>query len=154
MFAVADPSNFENKLSSRDCKTMLELYSKDDTFVEQHRITTVRAPGGDPDSPIVKAVRLNSEGAEAMRNRNYVLAKTKFEESLKLRPDGAAASSNLGSIYRWESFQARNAGKNAEAAKLLAKAITLYEAGKNVEGVKQARADYAEVMSELGNSGH
>jgi tetratricopeptide (TPR) repeat protein len=153
MFAVTDESRKETNLTARDGKTLVALYSQDDAFAAKHPINAVRvAAGGDPNSPVVKAVKLNAEGVIALRAKNYDLAKTKFEESLKLRPGEAAAQRNLGSVYRWKAYQARLAGNNTEAATLLGKAIQLYEGAKSPDALKVALSEYATVLKSLGRT--
>jgi tetratricopeptide (TPR) repeat protein len=108
------------------------------------------AISGDPNSPVAKAVRLNQEGVMANRSKNYDLAKTKFEECLKLRPGEAAPQRNLGSVYESKASEAHLAGKNGEAAALLARAIELFESSKSVDWLKISLPQYASLLRSLG----
>lgn len=147
MFASIPPADVPTDLTARDKNTLVALYSASDSTVTSHPINMSKMlMSGDPNSTVNQVVRLNSEGADAMKKANLVLAIEKFEEAKKLDPTSELLRHNLGSAYANAGSLASIARNWPVADEFFKKAIPLLEHGSDKAGLTSLLQAYSFVL--------
>jgi tetratricopeptide (TPR) repeat protein len=149
MFSTFVANNESAGLSKRDTQTLVALYSADDDFVAKHPVNLVKMNAGDFSSPLAKALKLNADALEDMKNEKFEAAATKLQEAQQLKPNEKLLHNNLGAIFQNWGRGEQSSGDNAAAVKHYKQAIEQFEKARNTEALKHLLPVYADLSEDL-----
>lgn len=148
MFSSIPPADVPSDLTERDKNTLVALYSMSDADAASHPLNMAKmAMSGDPSSGANQLIKLNAEGAEALKNGNFPLAIQKFEAAKRLDPKSELLAHNLGSAYANTGMFAATARNWPLAEEYFKKAIPLLEHSPEKQALVSVLKAYQYVLN-------
>jgi len=146
MFHTVVPGENRAALTSRDRKTIVELYSDEATKTVKQGVDPSKMVSGDPTSTINRVLLLNNDAKTLIEKGNYSLAIEKLEAAHKLDPANEVVCSNLGSIYGNMGAMAMAVHNFSGADNFFKKAIPLVQHGTNKINLVPILRGYSQLL--------
>lgn len=132
MFSSMVVSDKDCNLSDRDKATMVALYGeRGDQALKQGMKWDKLMMSGDPNSAVVRSLRLNIEAAELMKQKKYAPAVEKLEQALTIDPNAVLVPQNLAIAYCNLSIEHFNSGRHKQSEQYMQQAISMAEKVKD-----------------------
>lgn len=151
MFGTIYPKDEACKLSTRDEKTLVALYTMNITASQKLDASKTEIKG-DMTNPKVRAMALNNEAAVALKGMRMDVAEAKLKEAHKLDPTNQMVSSNLGAIYANLGAFAGMARNFPLATQYFKQAIPLLEVSNNKTALAQVLTNYEKILQATNNT--
>jgi tetratricopeptide (TPR) repeat protein len=151
MYGIVMPTDVVASLSDRDKRTMLALYSASGADV--HPLDNSKLyTQGDASSPTVRLVLLNNAASQAMKDGNYTLAQTKFEQALKIDPNNFGVRQNLAALYSNLASMCYMKRDFAGAEAYFKKAVPILQQSPDKTNLKLVLRSYSTVLKTDGKA--
>jgi tetratricopeptide (TPR) repeat protein len=146
MFYTVLPGVTVATLTSRDKKTIVNLYSDEAVKTVKQGVDPNKMISGDPNSTMNKVLVLNNDARTLIEKGNYPLAIEKLEQAHKLDPANQVVCSNLGSMYGNMGVLAMAVHNFTGADTFFKKAIPLLQHGTNKMNLAQILKGYSQLL--------
>jgi len=146
MFPSVLPGDKPVSLTSRDVKTLVDLYGDEATKFAKRGLDPSKLVSGDPSSRLNRVLALNNEAKVFIDKGNFTAAIEKLETAHKMEPNNEVVCTNLGSAYGNMAAMAMMVRNFTSADTYFKKAIPLLQHGTNQMNLGLVLKNYSKML--------